>query len=175
MIETIQTLNFYAAAAGIVVIVISAILVIDAYREHTLRVLIRTYGYLVAFVTVLGSMGMTLLYSEVFGFVPCGLCWLQRIALYPQAILLALALWRKDKMIGVYGIALSIPGLIVALYQHYLQMGGHDLGVCPTAGPGADCAERILYEFGFVTFPLLSAILFIFLIVLYWYVLREQK
>lgn len=174
MIETIQTLNFYLAVGGIALIAASAILIVDAFKEHALRALLKTYGYLIAFFTVLGSVGMTLLYSEVFGFIPCGLCWLQRIFLYPQAVLLAVALWKRDMRVGMYGIALSVLGIPVALYQHYLQMGGPDLGVCPTAGEGADCAERILFEFGFMTFPLLSAILFLFLAVLYWYVLREQ-
>jgi disulfide bond formation protein DsbB len=89
--------------------------------------------------------------------------------------LLGAALYNKDKTIARYGIVLSVPGLIVGLYQHYLQMGGSELLACPTAGPGADCAKRILFEFGFMTFPLMSAALFAFLIILYLYILKTQN
>jgi disulfide bond formation protein DsbB len=117
---------------------------------------------------------MTLIYSEVFGFIPCGLCWLERIFLYPQVILLGVALATKDKVVSKYGIALSIPGMLVSLYQHYLQMGGAEFITCPVIGAGADCAERILFEFGFMTFPLMSAFLFAFLIALYLYILKTR-
>ena len=117
---------------------------------------------------------MTLVYSEIFGFIPCGLCWLQRVFLYPQTLLLAVALYRKDKTVALYGIALSIPGVFVSLYQHYLQMGGIEFITCPVTGVGADCAERILFEFGFMTFPLMSTFLFTFLIALYWYLWKTK-
>jgi disulfide bond formation protein DsbB len=118
---------------------------------------------------------MAVVYSDVFGFVPCGLCWLQRVFLFPQVILLTLALVFRDQTFYRYGIALSIPGLIIGLYQHYLQMGGPDLVGCPVAGDGADCSARFLFEFGFMTFPLLSAAAFAFLIAVYTYLGREAR
>ena len=115
---------------------------------------------------------MTLVYSEGFGFVPCGLCWLERVFLYPQVFILGMALFYKEKVAARYGLLLSVPGLIISLYHHYLQMGGNKFIACPTSG--GDCAKRIMFEFGFVTFPLLSAFLFLFLIVLYIYILKTR-
>jgi disulfide bond formation protein DsbB len=164
------------ALCGIGIAFASAILLFDIYSKNkSLETIVRGYGLIIAFIVTLGSSVTTLIYSEIFGFIPCGLCWLQRVFLYPQVFLLALALYRKDKGIALYGIVLSIPGLVVSLYQHYLQIGGAEFITCPKAGADANCAERILFEFGFMTFPLLSAILFTFLIVLYYYIHRTNS
>src|SRR3989344_6394625 len=76
------------------------------------------YSLWLALLLTLASIAMSLVYSEYFGIVPCGLCWLQRVFLYPQAILFALAIWKKDTGVALYSIALSLFGAAVALYQH---------------------------------------------------------
>ena len=70
----------------------------------------------------------------------------------------------------LYSIGLSILGLIVAFYQYVYQMLPREVssGLMPCLADGsADCAEKVMETFGFITFPLLSAITFAFLIVLY--------
>jgi disulfide bond formation protein DsbB len=176
MQETILLLNFLLALAGIGVVCAAFILLFDLVsKNHTFAPLLKTWWVAVACVVSLGASAMTLLYSEVFGFVPCGLCWLQRVFLYPQVVILALTLKSRSTQAAVYGIALSLLGTVVALYQHYLQMGGTELIGCPTAGSGVNCADRFMFEFGFVTFPLLSAFLFVFLIALYVYVITLSR
>ncbi len=133
------------------------------------------WGIWIAFALTLGGVAMSLLYSEVFGFAPCGLCWVQRIFLYSQAAMFGLAAIRNDTRIADYSILLSIFGGIVALYNHYLQMGGTSILPCPTtAAQAVDCAQRFFFEFGYLTFPLVGFSLFAFLIVLMLFV-RERK
>jgi disulfide bond formation protein DsbB len=176
MENIIPLFNTLFALGGIGIAFASAILLFDLYSKNkSLEGLVSLYGLAAAFLITLASSITTLVYSEIFGFIPCGLCWLQRVFLYPQVLLLAFALYTKDKRVALYGIVLSVPGLIVSLYQHYLQMGGSEFITCPKAGAGANCAERIMFEFGFVTFPLLSAILFTFLIVLYFYIHKGEN
>jgi hypothetical protein len=50
----------------------------------------------IALVTTLGS----LYYSEVAGYPPCTLCWYQRIAIYPQVVVLGVAALRRDRRCG---------------------------------------------------------------------------
>jgi len=173
MNETVETLNILLATGGILVLLASSVLLVDLYTSRVFEKIISIWGLLIALSITVASVVMTLLYSEVFGFIPCGLCWFQRIFLYPQVFILVIALWYKDKKAARYGMALSVPGLVVALYQHYLQMGGNQFVSCPTSG--VDCTKRIMFEYGFVTFPLLSAFLFVFLIALYWYILKSEK
>lgn len=132
------------------------------------------WGLWIGFLITLGCVILSLFYSEVLGVAPCGLCWLQRVFLYPQAVLFALAIWRKDRDVADYSIALSVFGGSVALYQHYLQMGGANVLPCPAvANEAVDCAVRFLYELGYITFPLMSFTLFAFLIILMLFVRRH--
>src|SRR5205823_14618617 len=50
-------------------------------------------AWIVAIVTTLGS----LYYSEHAGFVPCELCWYQRILMYPLVIVLGVGWLRRDR------------------------------------------------------------------------------
>lgn len=171
----VEMLNFYLALGGVGLFVGTAILLIDQYTTRSLAVYVQKWGMIGAFLLTLAGSIMTLVYSEIFGFLPCGLCWLQRVFLYPQVVILGVSLYFKQAGAALYGCALSILGLLVAQYQHYLQMGGNEFIACPTAGAGADCAKRILFEFGFMTFPLMSVALFAFLGALYLYLIKIEK
>lgn len=170
MIEIIQTTNYVLSLLGIGIFLCTTILVVDFITSKVLFTLLKKYSLYLALATTAGASLMTLVYSEVFGLVPCGLCWLQRLFLFPQVILLATALYYKDKLVGRYGIALSVFGMLIGIYHHYIQMGGSEFIKCPASG--VSCTQRFFFEFGFITFPLMSAILFLFLIVLYFYSLK---
>ncbi len=75
------------------------------------RTALLAFAFLVSLVATLGS----LYYSEVRLFLPCELCWYQRIFMYPQALLLFLALWRADYGIWPYSLALSLVGGSISL------------------------------------------------------------
>lgn len=175
---SVETLN-YLLALGMLAMQIAGAGFLALYflqnRFTDLRDIARLlsrWGIWIAFALTLGATAMTLYYSEVLGFAPCGWCWVQRVFLWPQVVLFALALWKGDRSIADYSIGFSILGGIAGLYQHYLQMGGGALIPCPASGAG-DCAQRILFEFGYITFPLMSATLFAFLIVLMLFVRRS--
>lgn len=168
-----QNLNLLLSLGGVATLFAVGILLADLFTSRVFAKLISVWGMTISFIVATASVVMTLVYSDVFGFVPCSLCWLQRVFLYPQVFLLATSIFYKEKIAARYGILLSVPGMIIALYQHYLQMGGSAFVACPVSG--GDCAKRFLFEFGFMTFPLLSAILFLFLIVIYIYILKTEN
>lgn len=80
-------------------------------------------AWVVALVAMMGS----LYFSEVLGFKPCVLCWYQRIAMYPLALLLGVAALRSDFGIRVYALPLAVTGWILSLVQNL-----EDWGVIPT-------------------------------------------
>lgn len=158
-------------------IVLLVVLIVREWRSGRVSPvlnLVRGAGLQIAGLAALVGSGLTLLYSEVFGFLPCGLCWLQRVFLYPQVFLLAVALVKKDAKVGDYIIALSIPGFLIALYQHFIQMGGNNFLPCPATPGAVDCGKRLIFELGYITFPLMAATLFAFLITLGW-LLRQRS
>lgn len=141
---------------------------------HDVSDMLGKWGLWIGFVLTLGATAMSLYFSEVLGFAPCSLCWLQRIFLYPQVILFAIAAIKNDRRIADYIIGLSIPGAIVALYQHYLQMGGTEAIPCPVnLADATDCAQRFFFEFGYITFPLMCFSLFAFTIVMMLFVRKK--
>jgi disulfide bond formation protein DsbB len=137
---------------------------------------LETWGLWIGLALTSTGLVLSLFYSEVLGFAPCGLCWLMRIFMYSQVPLFALALWKRDRGIADYSIALSIFGLLIGLYQHYLQMGGTDVLPCPaTLSQATDCASRFLFELGYITFPLMGATVFALLIVVMLFVRARRS
>ncbi len=132
------------------------------------------WGLWLGFLVTLAGSAIAFFYSDVLGFAACWHCWVQRVFFCPQVILFAVALWYKDKSVANYSIVLSIFGAIDALYQHYLQMGGSSPLPCPAVPGAADCAQRFLFEFGYITFPLMAFSLFAFLIVLMLFARRSR-
>lgn len=126
--------------------------------------LVTRFGLWGMFVVTAVASVITLYYSEVLGATPCGLCWLQRVFLYPQVVIFGIAAWKKDMSAWIYAVALSILGALVALYQHYLQMGGYDAFPCPATGSAADCTARTMFELGYITYPFMAFSLFIFIV-----------
>ena len=180
MIFYLQTINFLYALSGLVLLGATVILAYDHLLNQSswYKQFVSKYVWILLMLVAWGGVMTTLLYSEYFGFVPCSLCWLQRIALYPQAFLGAAA-WRlRDSVyFPVYGLVLSAFGFVTAVYQYIYQMmpvdtlGGSAL---PCLADGtADCATKVMEVFGFVTFPFLSAVTFAFLAVVYLHMRRE--
>ncbi len=164
MTPLVQDLNFFLAL-GTIVLQIASLGLLYAYvtRNSTVSEYVKKYALGVTFLFSGSGMILTLLYSDVFGFIPCGLCWFERISLYPIVLLSGIALWKKERVIADYILGLSVVGAIIALYHHYIQMGGSQFIACPAVGEGANCAKRIIFEFGYITFPLMAFSLFVFI------------
>ncbi|MCX7620526.1 MAG: disulfide bond formation protein B [Acidimicrobiales bacterium] len=108
-------------------------------------------------VTMLGS----LYYSEIAGYTPCKLCWLQRICAYPLAVVLVIAAIRRDAGIRPYAITLAAIGMPISIYHSWIQWFPPSSGTsfCTTDAP---CTERWVFEFGFVTLPFMALSAFLF-------------
>ena len=169
---SLETLNTLIGTATVLAqIATLGLIALYFMREPKFEKLLVRGALLISFLFATFGVVMSLVYSEYFGIIPCGLCWLGRIFLYPQAIMFAIASWKRDANIAFYSIALSVCGLLVSLYHHNLQMGGASVLPCPASGAG-DCAQRFLFEYGYVTFPLVGATSFALLIALMLFVRR---
>ncbi|MGP4065903.1 disulfide oxidoreductase [Oceanobacillus sp. M65] len=123
-----------------------------------------------AFIALAGS----LFFSEVMGYVPCELCWIQRILMYPLVIIYGVAAFKKQVSIALPGLILSGIGMFVSLY-HYLvqklpalQDAGDACGLVP-------CNVAYVNYFGFITIPFLAGIAFIVIFVLHLLLIKEIK
>jgi disulfide bond formation protein DsbB len=118
------------------------------------------------FVASLFATLVSLIYSDYLDQAACGLCWFQRVFIYSQVVLFAIAYVKNDLKIFQYTFWLSMVGGIIALYHEYLQLGYSELIPCPAVASLVDCAKPTFLSFGFITFPFMSITLFLFLILL---------
>lgn len=113
------------------------------------------WAWLVALVASSGSLYL----SEIVGFVPCVLCWYQRIAMYPLVLVLGVAVVRGDASVWRYAMPLSVAGGLVAVYHVLIQLQpALDVGACSA---GASCTGKYLNVFGFVSIPVMAGMGFL--------------
>jgi disulfide bond formation protein DsbB len=118
------------------------------------------FGLIVALTAILGS----LTYSEIVGYEPCLLCWWQRVFIYPSFVLFLVALNTKDRNVFNYVLPLSILSGIIGLYQSYVNLGGNS--ILPCTAEGSACSKVYVLEFGYITIPMMSLTIAIYLIVI---------
>ena len=109
-----------------------------------------------AFVVTAVATGGSLFLSEVAHFVPCELCWFQRIFMYPLAIVTLLAAIANDHRVARYLLPLPVIGAGVAVYHILVEQGVvEQTNACLVSAPGG-CAVKWIDEFGYVTIPVLA-------------------
>ena len=118
-------------------------------------------AWLVALTATLGS----LYFSEVRHFVPCTLCWYQRILMYPLAIVLGIASYRQDGAVRGYVLPLSVLGMGFATY-HVLEQNIAGFGAPALCRAGVPCNLHYIHWLGFITIPVLSLTAFTLVTVL---------
>lgn len=134
------------------------LLIILKFYPKYLRILTDYIAAKAVFLTLLISLTATigsLLYSEVLGYEPCKLCWFERIFMFPQVVLFWIGIHRKDRYIADYGIILSALGALLAGYHSLLQFGLVPALSCSSLRL-ASCSQRFVWEFGYVTIPLMA-------------------
>jgi disulfide bond formation protein DsbB len=176
----VQFLNHYLSLAtllgGVIVVLWFGALIYEWSTKKETKILSTLTPYLLplGFLSTLGATLVSLYYSDYLGVLPCGLCWFQRVFIYSQVFLFALAWKKNDTNIFSYSLVLSTVGMVVALYHHYLQMGYSELIPCPAIASTIDCAKPTFVEYGFITFPFMSVVLFAFLITLSLHLCRRK-
>ncbi|NJL03531.1 MAG: disulfide bond formation protein B [Chloroflexaceae bacterium] len=115
-------------------------------------------GLLVALLAACLATVGSLFFSEVWGWIPCLLCWYQRILMYPLVAVLAVGILRRDPAVYAYVLPLSLAGMAMSLY-HYLLIKT-DLFPPPACQAGIPCDVDYLNLFGFINIPFLALLAF---------------
>jgi len=113
----------------------------------------------VCWLLVAGATLGSLFFSEVMELPPCSLCWVQRIFMFPLAIILLLGLFPFDPRVVRYALPLAGIGAAVALYHLLLQVGLIPESAAPCR-QGVSCSEAQVEILGFVSIPMLSLLVF---------------
>ncbi|OME75955.1 disulfide bond formation protein B [Paenibacillus sp. FSL A5-0031] len=125
-------------------------------RQYTLYM-----AWMVAVVATLGS----LYFSEIRGFIPCELCWYQRILMYPLSLILGIAAFYDEYKIKKYVLPLSIMGIFVSTF-HYMEQKIPGFAAIKPCTQGVPCNVQYINWFGFVTIPFLALTGFVLITVI---------
>ena len=150
-LATLFALALFAGLVGIVVAVVNA----------PIRTIVHQWAVEIAgSVAVAATLG-SLYFSEVADFIPCKLCWYQRIAMYPLAVLLVMAAIRRDRWILLYIRVIAAIGLAVSAYHVWIQWFPEKSNFCEFNNP---CSARWVEAFDRVTIPQMAGLSFVLII-----------
>jgi len=128
---------------------------------------IQKYGFSIIFFVSFTSTIGSLFYSEIAGYVPCKLCWYQRILMYPIAILCIIAFFKKSRaMLSENVLWLSFVGLVISGYHYYGQMINTGVLPCDASVVAAACSYRPFATFGYITIPMMAFTAFLSIILI---------
>ena len=123
---------------------------------QSVRSAIWGYELWLAFAVTALATGGSLFFSEVANFIPCELCWFQRIFMYPLTIVTLLAAIANDHRAARYLLPLPVIGAGIAVYHILVEEGVvEQTNACLVSAPGG-CAVKWVDEFGYVTIPVLA-------------------
>ncbi|WP_182086853.1 disulfide bond formation protein B [Aureimonas sp. ME7] len=108
-------------------------------------------AWIVALAATLGALFV----GEVMGRTPCVLCWYQRIAMFPLAVLLGIAAFPGDWGVRFYALPLAAVGLALAAF-HTLVLAGIVPEAIEPCGAGPSCASADMTILGVLPLPPLS-------------------
>ena len=118
-------------------------------------------AWAIALVSLVGS----LYFSEILDFVPCVLCWYQRIFMWPLVFVIGIGILRRDGALWAYVLPLSVMGTMVALYQNLLVWHVISERLAPCIS-GVSCVDQPFVVLNFITIPLLSLVSFVLITML---------
>lgn len=159
--------NFFTIA-----LLLGAVGVTIAALVPTARTELARAAPAVVAVTAIGATLGSLYYSEIADYTPCTYCWYQRIAMYPMAVIVPLAIAFRDRSVLRYSLALGSIGLALSLYHIQLQLFPEQASnSCEITSP---CTAKWVEAFGFMTIPQMAGVSFAIIIIVSAFGLRSR-
>ncbi len=118
------------------------------------------YALFISWVIALVAMLGSLYFSEIRQFVPCTMCWYQRICMYPLVLILGIGSFQNDFNVKKIALPLSIIGLLISTW-HYLEQKVPGFAEIKPCTQGVPCSSEYINVFGFITIPFLAGTTFL--------------
>ena len=158
--ENVHYLNMFLGAGAILLQIFSVIalvlLFIGPKKNQYLDFIDKHYVKLVFIISLMASL-FSLVYSEIIGFLPCYLCWYQRVFTIPLVFISGIAIWVKDRKIVKYTLPMVLIGFVISVYQNFIYYFGADASNLPCDASGVSCYKQYISEFGgYISIPMLA-------------------
>jgi disulfide bond formation protein DsbB len=172
------SLAFATILGNALFLVVFAIYFSSPEIKRKINVYVLRYGTVIWFLLAGSSTVGSLVYSQVVGFPACILCWTQRIFMYPQMFMFLFAWIKNDKSVFRYALLLSLLGGGVALYHWIKDMLAIYAGVlvpCPAVTSLPSCDKIYVFEYGYITIPMIALNAFLWITFLSWVGLNQSN
>lgn len=165
--ENVHYLNIFLGSGAILLQVLSFValflLFIGPKKNKYLDFIDKHYLSLGFLMSLFASV-FPLVYSEIINFLPCYLCWWQRVFMVPLVFIFGMAIWSKDRKVVKYTLPILIVGSLIAMYHNFNYYFA-DTGNLPCDASGVSCYQQLVYEFGgYISIPMLSLTSFLALV-----------
>src|SRR3989339_321487 len=171
-LNTLYYLNVFLGSGAIVLQILSVVALFllffipkEKNRNFYLDFIDKHFLVLSFLISLFASV-FPLVYSEVINFLPCNLCWWQRVFMFPAPFLFGIALFDKDRRIIKYAASLLSVGFLITVYQNFFYYFGQNSNL-PCDATGVSCYQRLVSEFGgYISIPMMALAAFFGLLTL---------
>ena len=167
--ESIHYLNMFLGLGAIILQVFSVLVLVLLFfgpKKNKFLYYIDKHFLAFSFLISLFASVFPLVYSEIINFLPCYLCWWQRVFMFPTLFLFGTALWDKDRKVIRYASSLLSVGFLISAYQNFFYYFGESSSL-PCDASGVSCYQRLVSEFGgYISIPMLALTSFFALLTL---------
>lgn len=171
-LETLYYLNLFLGLGTIILQVLSVIALFLLFfipkekNKNFYLDFIDKHFLVLSFLIALSASIFPLVYSEVANFLPCYLCWWQRIFMFPLVFMFGIALWNKDKKVINYALPLVCVGFLLSAYQNFFYYFGQSSNL-PCDASGVSCYQKLVSAFGgYISIPMMAITAFLALLTL---------
>jgi disulfide bond formation protein DsbB len=154
MVTYIMAVGTIALHVALVIFILVTLL--SARWREWLHERVGRHGVLVSLIIVAASLVGSLFYSEVAGFAACIICWLIRVLVYPQLILLGVYYYKPRRWLLIVALVMSVTATLAGAYQIALQSGGAAYINCGIVESLGSCETEYFKIFGYVTIAVMS-------------------
>lgn len=157
--ENIHYLNMFLGAGAIVLQIFSVaalVLLFIGPKENKFLGFIDKHYLNLGFIISLVASVFPLIYSEIINFLPCYLCWWQRVFMFPLVFIFGSAIWHKERKVVKYILPILSVGFLISLYHNFFYYFGETSSL-PCDASGVSCYQRLVSEFGgYISIPMLA-------------------
>ncbi|MAD41708.1 MAG: disulfide bond formation protein B [Arcobacter sp.] len=123
-----------------------------------------TYVFLSFIIASIATLG-SLFFSEIMEFIPCSMCWYQRIFMYPLVVIFLINMLYPDDKIVKYAMPIALIGWAFSVYHNLLMFEIIPESIVPCV-QGVPCSTEYINWLGFITIPFLSLLAYSSILVL---------
>ncbi len=169
MSDSVHYLNMFLGFGAIILQILSVAtlgMLFFGPKKNQFLDYVSKHVLVLAFLISLSASVFPLVYSEIVNFLPCYLCWWQRVFMFPTVFLFGIAFWVQDSRVVRYTTAILSVGFLFSIYQNFFYYFGETSSL-PCDASGVSCYQHLVSEFGgYISIPMLALTAFFSLLTL---------